>query len=273
MSKKRVLVGMLVIVSTFGVLVTGCKSSGKPKDDGKGGSGPERVGEKSILEWVKADGIYPIGNDATLQFMGETWVQTVKGSPLAAGSLTGMPGIPPGIDVAAIEAKIAELKAFAQDVINALESADQDMANALTAAKNMLNTLEDGNILTAVKSCQELVSTLQAARASLKGDVITLLETAQSMAGDLVNMANEFAKQWTDFLNNATEGKINLTATMIYITGKWQTMEQVDKLMSNPVASKAIPQAVKDSVAKFKQGITFSYKFSNDPPFLVLSAN
>jgi hypothetical protein len=188
MTNKKNWLGMLVAILTFGILVIGCKSSGEAKNDGKGGSEPQRVGEKSILEWVKADGVYDIGDDATLQFMGETWVQSVKGSPLAAGSLTGMPGIPPGIDVAAL-------------------------------AKT-----------------------------------------------------EEFVIQWMDFLNNAKDGEIKLTATMMYIGGKWQTMEQVDKLMSNPVASKTIPQEVKDAVAKFKQGLTFSYKFSKDPPFLVLSA-
>ena len=278
---KKFLLGMLVIVLTFGILAAGCKSSGEPKEKGtsksESGNGPVMTGEKTILEWVKADGVYAIGDGAALQFMGETWVQSVKGSPIAAGSMTGMPGIPPAIDVDAFKNKIEEIINFPKDIINALESAGQGiMDDALATAQIFLTALENGDIVLAVTICDQLITGLLAAPdtvpASIKENVKGWVETGKNLGVDLVNMGKEFVEQWIDFLNNAKDGEINLTVNMMFIAGKWQTMEQVDKLLGNPIASKTIPQEVKDSVDKFKKGLTFTYSFTKEPPFLLLSA-
>ena len=272
MSKKRVLLGMLVVLLAFGVLVTGCKSSGEPRGAREPAvSGPQRTGAKSILEWVKPDGVFVVSDTASLRFMGESWIQIVNGNPVVGGTLSGMPSIPAGIDFAAIEAKIEEFKSFPNDVISTLESAGRgDMEGALAAAKNLLSSLENGDILSALDSCQVLINLLNASQG--EAAIAGLLEKAQNLVPGLLNMANEFVQQWTNFLNNARDGDMNLTVTQMVMGGRWQTIEDVEKIINHPVSSRTVPQEVKDSVARFKEGLVFSYRFSRDAPFIILSA-
>ena len=174
MTKKGIWVEMLSIVLVLGTVVLGC-SSAPPAQ-------PERTGAKSILEWVKSDGIYNLEGDLTIQFMGETWIQRNGDDPYCAGSMTGAPAMPP----------------------------------------------------------------------------------------DASTIFNE--EQWSAFLRTITskEGDINLKVTMAYVGNKWQTIEELEKTINNPVASKAVPQKIKDSFDEFKEGMILHYELTESPPFINL---
>lgn len=180
MTKKGILVGILSIVLVFGSLVLGCKSAPTAEDEPE----PERTGAKTILEWVKADGIYNLGGNLTIQFMGETWIQKNGDNPYCAGTMTGAPAKPPFID-------------------------------------------DDTHF-------------------------------------DL--------EQWIAFLRtiSSKEGDINLKVTKAYISNKWQTLDKLEETLNNPIASRAVPQNVKDSFAEFKKGMTLHYELTESAPFINL---
>jgi len=176
---------IIAILAAFILMMTGCKSGAEDKPEEDAGP-PARSGVVTIMENpAHLDGVYDLGQGISIQFLGETWIQSKEGTPVAGGSFKGAPPAP----------------------VN-----------------------EDGSPITSLDDLDLFFSKIE-----------------------------------------ERIGVLNLAASHIYAADKWWSTAQVDKLLSNPLAAKGVPESVKSAYGEFKNGIKLNYKIVDEAPYIELS--
>jgi hypothetical protein len=81
-------------------------------------------------------------------------------------------------------------------------------------------------------------------------------------------------QQMEDFMSSVTkkEGDITLKGTLIYMSGKWHTLEEAKKLNRVPLKkNEVISQDIEDLITAVEKGLVLHYQLIETPPFITVT--